>query len=217
MPEFHLMSLIYRNSTASVSKLQANIDMSTFTTLEVRVGYLGLCARKPGAPWLCSSSDVELLEWAGGDPLILDWLASRLQFGRPLAGTMFAAILSASMSVMLFLNFPGWHAEQTDDGKSVDVKPFPSSLLRRSVTTVLGLTAVVFLAVQLWQTAQILSASSVVENLGHGSIQTKVGFAAMASNWCTCVLFLGALIAWYPTYAEMEMLDGLTEEKPKED
>ena len=82
---------------------------------------------------------------------------------------------------------------------------------------VLGLTAVVFLNAQLWQTAAVFSASSVAEDMRYVSIQMKVGVIATALNWGACVLLIGASIRWYLMHAEMKILAGITQEKPKED
>lgn len=88
MTGIYILSLAYGNSTTFTVAGLANTNLSSIlnstkgsASLEVRVGYFGMCANENGAFWLCSSESKAMLAEFGtdSDPLNIIWLAQQFQ------------------------------------------------------------------------------------------------------------------------------------------
>lgn len=88
MTGIYVISFAYSNSTTIPVEGQANMNLSSLlnstkgdASLEVRVGYFGLCANEGGAFWFCSADSNAMVTQFGSDsdPLNIIWLAKQFQ------------------------------------------------------------------------------------------------------------------------------------------
>jgi hypothetical protein len=88
MTSIYVVSFAYSNSTKISLDGQANTNLSSLlnatkgdASLEVRVGYFGLCANEGGAFWFCSADSNAMVAQFGSDkdPLNIIWLAKQFQ------------------------------------------------------------------------------------------------------------------------------------------
>ncbi|PGH05611.1 hypothetical protein AJ80_08303 [Polytolypa hystricis UAMH7299] len=206
----YLFSLSYDNpSTAQTAPLlQLNApfladvrNMSDDTSLEIRVGYFGLCMRQKLDDWLCVKDANSLAETlnASHDPLNLVWIATSFQARVVLAVLIIISIVFQLFILTWFFTFPGWHEEQDDENDSLhEVKPFPSQIATYSCFALATLSSLFLLIAILWQHVAAATQSSTVETVFKGVVKARVGAPSMALGWVAVVLIslqaLGVLI-----------------------
>ncbi|KAK0512772.1 hypothetical protein JMJ35_004789 [Cladonia borealis] len=195
-------------------------DFVNGTSLEVRTGYFGLCVSHAGGIWLCNSNSSELARQFRPfqDPLNLIWASQKFKDGIVFSGLIIVAIAFAVIAIAILVTFPGWHEERTikdggveyggveyggvedggveyggvedDEVEIRDVKEFPT---RSHVQIALAATvAASFLALvsMVWQHTASVAVATTIQDVGYGTINSKVGASAMALGW----VGLGCLI-----------------------
>ena len=107
------------------------------------------------------------------------------------------------LSILVLSTFPGWHTETEENGSESsiadrEIKPFPSKLASHlgAALTVFG--SIFLFVSMLWQHVSSAAAASMVGSLTYGTVEGRVGPAAMALGWtavfCQFVVFAGIMV-----------------------
>ncbi|KAF1815827.1 hypothetical protein P152DRAFT_411020 [Eremomyces bilateralis CBS 781.70] len=214
----YVLGIRYAKVSSASSDSQANPSLvSTIysvqgnATLDVRVGYFGICVRQSGVAWVCSSSGPALVEQVGADrdPLNLIWLADRFKSDTLFSGFIFLTIALAFITVGLLYTFPGWHSEIDQvTGSAIDVKPFPSRPVSHAAVVLSCIATLMSLVSSLWQHTAAVAAKYTIQAVGFGTATT--GGAAMAIGWASVVLLCIVAIGLIGMVISIIVLDTLT-------
>jgi hypothetical protein len=121
------------------------------------------------------------------------------------------AILLTFVCVLLFATFPGWHEEEDPDtGSELDIKPFPSRPVCQITLAMIFVASVFILISVLWQHTASVSAASVTEDFGNGSVHSGVGTSAMVLGWLGFVLLITVTIGLLLMLLSMSAIARLT-------
>ncbi|KAJ5259309.1 Ca2+ regulator and membrane fusion protein Fig1-domain-containing protein [Penicillium angulare] len=191
-------------------------------TLEVRAGYMGLCALLDGGEWICSTSAKSLantiklsssLVNGTRDPLNLIYIANAFKEDIVFDGLLFIVIFAAVLASILLSTFPGWH-EEIDDGESeVEVKPFPARKVTHAVLITSGVGLSFAFVSVLWQHINSAAAASMAEKMSYGQITGHVGSAAMTFGWAGVALISIVVIGILVMIMSLAMIRQLTDDE----
>ncbi|KAK2768254.1 hypothetical protein FQN54_000106 [Arachnomyces sp. PD_36] len=218
----YLLSLSYHKSSETQSQPSSQLNPSFFAdvantsssaSLEVRVGYFGLCASLEGQGWTCATDSNSLTENlnATHDPLNLIWVADRFQNQVFLSALIIISAVLTLVEFGLLASFPGWHEEADEDGSIREVKPFPAKSVTHLCIGFSALISLFLIVAILWQHVAAVAQSSTVQAIFDGSVKTQVGTAAMAFGWVAVGLnFLNTVSLWV-MIASLNVLTALTD------
>ena len=105
----------------------------------------------------------------------------------------------ATIAIALLLTFPGWHEETMEDSDEIrDVKPFPSRPITQIILVATVAASLLALVSMMWQHTASVAVATTVQDLGYGTINSKVGALAMALGWaglgCVVIAAIGILV-----------------------
>lgn len=120
----------------------------------------------------------------------------------------FSSIVLTTICFLLLATFPGWHYEHDDlTGSDIDVKPFPA---KSSVAVILScsfMATMLTLVASLWQHTAAVAVASVIGSIGHESLNTSIGAAAMAMSWAAFGILSTITIMMWVMRESMRVLD----------
>ncbi|KAK2760348.1 hypothetical protein FQN54_002417 [Arachnomyces sp. PD_36] len=167
----------------------------TSSSLEVRVGYLGMCMRESGEEWLCSRSAEDLAniirennteeEAAGHDPLNLIWMAKDFT-----SQSVFSGLIFATISVRQ---------------------------LKYCVVAILAVASLLALVSVLWQHIVSSSALAMGHSLSYGAIGGNIGTVAIVLGWGGVLVDALSVMAIISQLVWSSVLDRLLREEEEED
>ncbi|KAJ9647211.1 hypothetical protein H2201_003361 [Coniosporium apollinis] len=220
IPGIFLISLYYEHYTPVYDPAQVDPGVATAianivgpASLEVRVGYFGICVNADGGSFLCSNNATALAQQVSidQDPLNLIWVASTFKDSIVFPYLIIVAIILAFLTFILLATFPGWHEEQdANTGSEVDVKPFPSRPVSQVALALIFIASIFVLVSVLWQHTASVAASTVAQDLGNGSVRSGVGTSAMVLGWFGFVLLIIVTIGLLVMILSIRALDRLT-------
>ncbi|KAF2760815.1 membrane fusion mating protein FIG1 [Pseudovirgaria hyperparasitica] len=222
IPGIFLISLYYENYAPTYDPAQVDPGVTSAianivgqASMEVRVGYFGLCVNPDGGSWLCTSNATSLAQQVSvdQDPLNLIWVASTFKDSIVFPYLLIVAIVLAFFTFILLATFPGWHEERdATTGSDVDVKPFPSRPVSQIALALIFVSSIFVLVSVLWQHTASVAAATVAQDLGNGSVRSGVGTAAMVLGWFGFVLLIIVTIGLLVIIISMVVLDRLTDD-----
>ncbi|KKZ61019.1 hypothetical protein EMCG_04355 [[Emmonsia] crescens] len=204
------MPMIFANLTTGVR--------NNATSLEIRTGYFGHCMKQNAGLWVCARSAEPLTnvirdqKTSNIDPLNLVYMSKIFKDQMIFSGLIFASIPCLFACFLLLGTFPGWHDEIVSNGSECEVRPFPSIIVSRIATIMVGLASLLTFVSVFWQ--HISSAASVTmhEELYYGVVKGHIGVVATVLGWggvFTAFLVLAGLVLMRMSIA---LLMQLTEE-----
>ncbi|RDW86762.1 Fig1 domain-containing protein [Aspergillus mulundensis] len=223
MPTIFLISMYYERYDPVFDLAQVNPQVVTATAnivggaqLEVRVGYFGICVQPDGGSYICNNNATALAEILNfdQDPLNLVWVASTFKDAVVFPYLIIIAIILAFICFIILATFPGWHEEVDASGSEVEVKPFPSRPVSQVALALIFVAAVFVLVSVLWQHTASVGASTIVQDLGNGSVKSGVGTSAMVLGWFGFALLVVVTIGLLVMILNLRMLRQLTDEEP---
>ncbi|KAH8805284.1 Ca2+ regulator and membrane fusion protein Fig1-domain-containing protein [Xylogone sp. PMI_703] len=226
----YLLSFQYADKTHSPTKpdpVQVNPNISsTFSdivkagaaSLEIRVGYLGLCMSQEAGEWVCSSSAHSLarLLKPEDDPLNLVWTAGKFKDQIVFDGLLFTALPLQFLNILLLMTFPGWHEEVSDDGSDMEVRPFPSRPVSQAALGLATIAAVFAFITGFLQHIASATGSTMVHSLSYGTVNGHVGTAAMILGWAGILLYLVVMVGILLMILSIRVLAAMTDTGPEE-
>ncbi|KAK9479617.1 Ca2+ regulator and membrane fusion protein Fig1-domain-containing protein [Lipomyces japonicus] len=188
MPNIYLLNIGYNDgivyATSSSSIVNSNLPqvLGNFvgkTNFEVRIGYFALCTHVPPESWLCSPNATTLAERLAAveDPLnilnVAETFRQKIVFP-------YLLVTSAGLAFVVFLL----------------TMPYPPLLKTVSIGLCFVSVVLVLISV-LWQHTASVAASTVVTNLGEGTLFTGVGLTSMVLGWMSFGLLTVSLMGIY--------------------
>lgn len=122
------------------------------------------------------------------------------------------AIVLAFLTFLLLATFPGWHEEVTGDGSEREVKPFPSRAVSQVALATIFVASVFILVSIMWQHTAAVAASTIVQDLGNGSVKSGVGTTAMILGWFGFGLLVVVTLGLLVMILSIRLFEGLTDE-----
>lgn len=221
IPGIFLISLWYESYTPTYSTEQVDPAVTAAIAnivgraqLAVRVGYFGICTNRDAGAWICSNNATALVDGISvdQDPLNLVWVASTFKDAVVFPYLLIVAIILAFFTFILLATFPGWHQERDGmTGSDVDIKPFPSRPVSQVALALIFISSIFVLVSVLWQHTASVAASTIVQDLGNGSVKSGVGTSAMVLGWFGFVLLIIVTIGLLVMILSIIVLD-LTDE-----
>ena len=77
----------------------------------------------------------------------------------------------------------------------MEVKPWPSRALTKTVCGILAAAVLLALVSSLWQHIAAVAFTTTVRNMAYGSVKSEVGTAAIVLAWASLALYVFALCA----------------------
>ncbi|KAL5321141.1 hypothetical protein ACEPPN_011953 [Leptodophora sp. 'Broadleaf-Isolate-01'] len=154
---------------------------------------------------MCSNSALtlsNLIKLYGGiesgeqDPLNLIWIAGRFKDDMLYSGLLLTSIVLAFVVILLLSTFPSWQepddASDVEDGDSLRTvpKPYPSRPVMKVALGSLAISILFCFISVLLQHVASAAGSAMVEALSYGTVNGKVGPAAMVLGWAGELLYL---------------------------
>ena len=98
------------------------------------------------------------------------------------------------LAILLLSTFPGWRTEsgENDSDSEQEVMPFPSKSKSYFAATLIAFGSMLLFVSVLWQHIASATAASMVSSLSYGTIEGKVGPAAIALGWTAVLLYFVA-------------------------
>ncbi|KAI0387551.1 Ca2+ regulator and membrane fusion protein Fig1-domain-containing protein [Hypomontagnella monticulosa] len=211
----YLLSLSYKDKTATplTDPLQVNPsfgttfsnalkDSTNATFKQINISHMSTCIKLVNDVWICGSNAQELVDalksYPQSDPLNLAWAIHKFQSESIFYPLIFVAIIFASVSTVLLMTFPGWHAEEDSEGSDREILPFPSRRASTAAFLSTGVASTLSFISVFWQHIACACASSLFEALTYGLVDVHIGSASMALGWVgfgiSCVSSLGMLL-----------------------
>ncbi|KAF1956849.1 membrane fusion mating protein FIG1 [Byssothecium circinans] len=222
IPGIFLVSMWYEKYTPTYSTEQVDPGVTAAIAnivgnaqLAVRVGYFGICINKDGGDYICTNNATALVDGVSvdQDPLNLVWVASTFKDAVVFPYLLIVALIFAFFCFVLLATFPGWHEERDErTGSEVDVKPFPSRPVSQVALALIFIASIFVLVSVLWQHTASVSAATIVQDLGNGSVKSGVGTSAMVLGWFGFALFIIVTIGLLCMILSIMVLDRLTDE-----
>ena len=146
------------------------------------------------------------------DPLNLILVASNFKNEIVFLYLIIIAIVLAFLTFLLLATFPGWHTTSSSDGSEHEVKPFPSRPVSQVALATIFIASIFVLVSVLWQHVAAVSASTIAQDLGNGSIKSGVGTTAMVLGWFGFGLLVVVTLGLLVMILSIQLLDRLTDE-----
>ncbi|KAJ6108247.1 hypothetical protein N7523_009570 [Penicillium sp. IBT 18751x] len=182
-------------STSIAHAIQNITQAGKESTLEVRVGYMGLCIMQSDEVTTCSSSATKLANMlklpstgvtnsihGTADPLNLIHIAADFKDKIVFDGLLFIVVAIAVICFIVISTFPWYHAETDESSSDLDVKK-PSDGPYHAVIGAATMGFAFGLISALWQHVNSSATASMAETLNYGLVAGDVGPAAMALGW----------------------------------
>ncbi|KAL7785628.1 Ca2+ regulator and membrane fusion protein Fig1 domain-containing protein [Trichoderma ceciliae] len=206
LADVYLLSLSYRlddpsKSSTKVSAALASLE-GNHASLQVRVSFMGLCARLPSGDWSCSSKidnvanavNNVLVEQAGSgdshDPLRLVSIARSFKDGVVFGGLFFIALGLNLISFCILSTFKV--AEDDGEEHQNGDKEF---WLSRLTCVTLFMSAMMTLLSVFWQHLASVGAATLLEALTSGAVSGHVGSVAAGLGWTAVAINFLTLLA----------------------
>lgn len=195
IPGIYLINLVYAPYPPTYDPAQVNPGITSALAtlvgraqLEARVGYFGVCISLDGASYLCSNNASSLAAQVAvdQDPLNLIWVASTFKDSIVFPYLLIVAVILSFFAFLLLATFPAWH----NDSSGEERKALPSRPLSQVTLAIVFVAAVFVLVSVLWQHTASVAASTIVQDLGNGSVKSGVGVTAMVLGWFGFALLL---------------------------
>ncbi|EGP83565.1 unnamed protein product [Zymoseptoria tritici ST99CH_1E4] len=222
IPGIFLISFYYEMYTPRYDPTQVNPGVTAAITnivggasLEVRVGYFGLCIQPDDGSFLCSNNATLLAQQISidADPLNLIWVANTFKNSVVFPYLLIVAIILAFGTFLLLATFPGWHEEHdARTGSDIDIKPFPSRPVSQVALALIFISSIFVLVSVLWQHTASVAAAQVAQDFGNGSVKSGVGTAAMVLGWFGFALLIIVTVGLLVMILSIHLLDKLTDE-----
>ena len=220
MPNIYLSALSYQqqpaigSSSAIPQSLNATFsDLVGDASMTVRAGYFGVCIRTSIQDWNCRKDAKSFAAIVNVTQDPLDLVSNSMVFRESiifsgllyvtnwqyemetiLTGFSFITIALGIICVPLLATLPLWHAE-LDGTNVVEVKPWPSRALTKTVCGILAAAVLLALISSLWQHIAAVAFTTTVRKMAYGSVKSEVGTAAIAFAWVSLALYIFALCA----------------------
>jgi hypothetical protein len=221
IPGIYLISLYYQQYPPVFSPTQVQPQISTAianivgdASLNVRVGYFGICISMDGGNYLCNQNSTSLADIVSTDqdPLNLIWVASTFKTAIVFPYLIIVAIVLAFLTFLLLATFPGWHTSTGSDGSEHEVKPFPSRPVSQVALATIFIASVFVLVSVMWQHTAAVAASTIAQDLGNGSVKSGVGTTAMVFGWLGFGLLVVVTLGLLVMILSIQLLDRLTDD-----
>jgi hypothetical protein len=189
IPSIFLINLWYDQTSPIFDPAQVDPGLSRDiaqiagdAALEARVGFFGICVNPDGGSWLCSANASSLAAQipTQQDPLNLVWISQTFSQSIVFPYLIIIAIILATVVLLLLATFPSYE-EEYEGGPSV--RRLPSRAVSQVALAIIFVAAIFVLVSVLWQHTASVSAATIAETMGNGSIQTGVGVTAMVLGW----------------------------------
>jgi hypothetical protein len=221
IPGIYLISLYYQQYPPVFSPTQVQPGVTTAianivgdASLNVRVGYFGICIQMDGGNFLCNENSTALADIVSSDqdPLNLIWVASTFKTAIVFPYLIIVAIVLAFLTFLLLATFPGWHTSTGSDGSEHEVKPFPSRPVSQVALATIFIASVFVLVSVMWQHTAAVAASTIAQDLGNGSVKSGVGTTAMVFGWLGFGLLVIVTLGLLVMILSIQLLDRLTDD-----
>ena len=225
VPTFYVLSLSYRtvqSAAEATSGLLVNKNLTQIlqsqvtssTTLSVRVGFYGFCVNRPGQIQYCGDDLTTYASTlnASEDPLNILSLAQNFQKEVLFAPFGILACVFCFFAIALLATFPSWHTSIDDSGSEREVKPFPSRPVSQVALILVIAAAVLLLVAILWQHANAVAFSSAVKILTASAVRTEIGAAGTAVGWIGFALVATVGLGLLVMILSIQLLDRLTDD-----
>ncbi|KAF7717026.1 FIG1-like protein [Penicillium ucsense] len=221
IPDIFLISMYYERYDPVLDLAQVDPGVVTAlsnivrsASMEVRVGYFGICIQPDGGSFICNANATALAEIVNvdADPLNLIWVASTFKDAVVFPYLLIVAVILAFFCFILLATFPGWHEEPDESGSAVEVKPFPSRPVSQAALALIFVSSVFVLVSVLWQHTASVAASTIAQDFGNSVVKSGVGTSAMVLGWFGFVLLVIVTIGLLIMILSISMLRKLTDE-----
>ncbi|KAJ5469672.1 hypothetical protein N7539_009290 [Penicillium diatomitis] len=221
IPDIFLISMYYERYDPVLDLAQVDPGVVTAlsnivrgASMEVRVGYFGICIQPDGGSFICNANATALAEIVNvdADPLNLIWVASTFKDAVVFPYLLIVAVILAFFCFILLATFPGWHEEPDESGSAVEVKPFPSRPVSQAALALIFVSSVFVLVSVLWQHTASVAASTIAQDFGNSVVKSGVGTSAMVLGWFGFVLLVIVTIGLLMMILSISMLRKLTDE-----
>ncbi|OJD16064.1 hypothetical protein AJ78_03737 [Emergomyces pasteurianus Ep9510] len=159
------------------------------TSLEIRTGYFGHCMKQNTGLWVCARNAEPLAnvikdqKMPNIDPLNLVYMSGTFKDKMIFSGLIFASIPFLFVCFLLLATFPTW-SDGVDSGSSEgQVKAFPSRMVSRIATILVGLASLLSLVSVFWQHISTAASVTMHEELYYGVVKGHIGVVAMVLGW----------------------------------
>jgi Ca2+ regulator and membrane fusion protein Fig1 len=122
------------------------------------------------------------------------------------------AIILAFLTFILLATFPGWHTDTSSSGSEQEVKPFPSRPVSQVALATIFIASVFVLVSIMWQHTAAVAASTIVQDLGNGSVRSGVGVTAMILGWFGFGLLVIVTLGLLVIILSIRLFERLTDE-----
>lgn len=248
--EIYLVSASYVHSPEDETRWDSQLytaarNLTTRTSLEIRVGFGSTCVRLADDPnpfiaqWQCSQ-DAGSLAVAFSerqDPLGLVYYGTHFAGGIVFYGLLYVFIYhwfqrisartnlndSAACVVLDFLafvllgTFPGWHTTIDENGSEHEVKPFPGRPVTQAIAYVLMVAVILGFVSVVWLHSAAAAAVGILEYGFAGLVDAKVGTVSMLLAWLGLFCTIVSLMGIIVMILSLQLLDRLVEEEEEEE
>ncbi|GKZ23101.1 hypothetical protein AbraIFM66951_000007 [Aspergillus brasiliensis] len=212
--------MYYQRYTPTFNLAQVDPGVVTATAnivggaeMEVRVGYFGICVQPDAGSYICNSNATALAEivTVDQDPLNLIWVASTFKDAVVFPYLLILAVILAFFCFVILATFPGWHDELDPSGSEIETRPIPSRPVSQAALALTFVSSVFVLVSVLWQHTASVAASTIVQDLGNGSVKSGVGTSAMVLGWFGFGLLVVVTIGLLVMILSVKLIQQLTD------
>lgn len=121
------------------------------------------------------------------------------------------AVILAFFCFVILATFPGWHDELDPSGSEIEARPIPSRPVSQAALALTFVASVFVLVSVLWQHTASVAASTIVQDLGNGSVKSGVGTSAMVLGWFGFGLLVVVTIGLLVMILSVKLIQQLTD------
>ncbi|KAK5991967.1 hypothetical protein PT974_05362 [Cladobotryum mycophilum] len=180
------------------------------TSLQVRAGYMGVCASLPFGDWTCStqaSSVASVLRYVtmqasasnvSSDPLNLIGIAQKFKDEVVFDELLFISLTFGVLEFLHVVTIPLWYSNQAprdSEGGRNRVPAFAARRVSRTTLVLLGISALMTCLTVFWQHLSSAAAIAVSKRMTAGVVKGHVGSVSMGLGWAAVFLNFSIFLA----------------------